>query len=73
MDFSVNKSVKEFVRSKFRDRYSTQVQQQLDKGAEISPVDLKMSTMKPVGARWLVSLYDYLKENSSVIKNGFRI
>ncbi len=68
----VNKSVKEFMRSKFRDWYSTQVQQQLDEGAEISPVDLKMSTMKPLGAHWLVSLYDYLKENSSAIESGFK-
>ncbi len=73
MGLSINKSVKEFMRSKFSDWYSTQVQQQLDEGAEISPVDLKMSTMKPLGARWLVSLCDYLKENSFVIENGFRI
>ncbi len=72
MDLSVNKSVKEFMRSKFRDWYSTQVQHQLDEGAEISPVDLKLSTMKPLGARWLVSLFDNLKENSSIIENGFK-
>ena len=65
MDLSANKSLKDFMRTKFREWYSTQVQHQLDEGAEISPVDLKMSTMKPLGARWLVSLYDYLKENSS--------
>ena len=64
MDVSVNKSVKEFMQTKFREWYLTQVQHQLDEGAKISPVDLKMSTMKPLGARWLVSLYDYLKENS---------
>ena len=72
MDLSVNKSVKEYMRSKFRDWYSMQVQHQLDEGEEISPVDLRMSTMKPVGARWLVSLYDYLKENSSIVENGFK-
>ena len=72
MDLSVNKSVKEFMRSKFRDWYSAQVQDQLDEGEEISPVDLKMSTMKPLGARWLVSLYDYLRENNSIIENGFK-
>ena len=72
MDLSVNKSVKEFMRSKFRDWYSMQVQHQLDEGEEISPVDLKMSTMKPLGARWLVSVYDYMNENSSIVKNGFK-
>ena len=59
MDLSVNKSVKEY---KFKDWYSMQVQNQLDEGKEILPVDLRMSAMKPLGARWLVSLYDYLKK-----------
>lgn len=72
MDLSVNKSAKEFMRSKFRDWYATQVQQQLDEGADIAPVDLRLSTMKPLGARWLVSLYDYLKERPSIIENGFK-
>ena len=72
MDLSVNKSVKEYMRSKFRDWYSMQVQHQLDEGEEISPVDLRMSTIKPLRARWLVSLYDYLKENSSIVENGFK-
>ena len=55
MDLSVNRSVKEFVRGRFRDWYSKQVQQQLSKGKEITPVNLKMSTMKPLSARWLIS------------------
>jgi hypothetical protein len=73
MDFSVNKAAKEFMRKKFSEWYSTEVQKQLEKGAkEISPVDLRMSIMKPLGAQWLVSLYDYLKEHSTIISNGFK-
>ena len=72
MDLSINKSVKEFMRGKFRDWYSEQVQDQLSEGKEITPVDLKMSTMKPLGARWLVSLYDYITENRSIVENGFK-
>ena len=72
MDLSVNKSVKEFMRSKFRDWYSEQVQDQLKEENEITPVDLKMSTMKPLGARWLVSLHDYITENQSIVVNGFK-
>jgi len=56
MDLNVNKSVKEFTRSKFWDWYATQVQQQLDEGKDIAPVDLRMSTMKPLGAHWLLNL-----------------
>ena len=35
-------------------------------------LDLRMSIMKPLGAHWLVSLYDYLKEHPSIIENGFK-
>ena len=73
MDLSVNKAAKEFMRSKFQQWYADEVQKQLDKGAEEhTPVDLKMSIMKPLGARWLVSLHDYLQENDSIMKNGFK-
>ena len=71
MDLSVNKSAKDFMRSKFRNWYATQVQQQLHK-EDIAPVDLRMSTMKPLGASWLVSLYDCLRAQSSIIENGFK-
>ena len=39
---------------------------------ELTPIDLRMSIMKPLGARWLVSLHDYLKDHSSIIRNGFK-
>ena len=71
MDLSVNKAAKDFMRSKFREWYATQVQQQLHE-EDITPVNLRMSIMKPLGARWLVSLYDYLKEHPSIIENGFK-
>jgi len=36
------------------------------------PVDLRISVMKPLGAKWLVDLYDYLKDKPEIIKNGFK-
>ena len=54
MDLSV-KSIKVYMRSKFWDWYSMKVQHQLDEGEEISSVDLRLSTLKPLGARWFVS------------------
>ena len=71
MSTCINKAAKDFMRSKFREWYATQVQQQLHEGEDIAPVDLRMSIMKPLGAHWLVSLYDYLKEHPSIIQNGF--
>ena len=73
MDLSVNKAVKKFMRSRFREWYANEVQKQLDDGVQqITPVDLKMSTMKPLGARWLVSLHDHINENNYLILNGFK-
>ena len=73
MDLSVNKAVKEFMRSRFREWYANEVQKQLDDGVQqITPVDLKMSTMKSLGARWLVSLHDHINENNSFILNSFK-
>ena len=73
MDLSINKAAKEFMRSRFREWYATEVHRQLEEGSkQISPVDLRMSTMKPLGARWLVSLYDYIKQQNSLVLNGFK-
>ena len=60
MDLSINNSVKDFLRNKLTDWYFEQVHQQLTNEEEIAPVDLKMSMTKPLGARWLVSLHDYI-------------
>ena len=72
MDLSVNKSVKDFMRKKFQEWYASEMLKQLDEGADPKPVDFRSSLMKPLGARWLISLYDYLKEHNSIIVNGFK-
>ena len=73
MDLSVNKAAKEFMRSRLREWYASEVQKQLDDGAQqISPVDLKMSTMKSLSAGWLLSLHDYIKKHNSLVTNGFK-
>ena len=73
MDLSINKAAKEFIRKQFSDWYATEVNKQLEEGKQdISPVDLRMSIMKPLGARWLVSLYDYLNQQNDIIINGFK-
>ena len=50
MDIGVNKSAKEFMRNKFSQWYASEVEKQLEHGGEITPVDLKMSIMKQLGA-----------------------
>ena len=36
-----------------------------------SSADMKLTIMKEVGAQWLVSMYDYLRGNHEICKNGF--
>ena len=68
LDFSLNKPTKMFLRSKFQDWFAQQKRGE----KPVEPVDLHLSIMKPLGAQWLVKLYDHFKAKSSVIYNGFR-
>ena len=72
LDLSVNKAAKEFLRKKFQNWYATQVCAQLDGKLEKEAIDLRLSVMKPLGAKWLIELYDYLKSKPDTIKNGFK-
>ena len=69
---SVNKAAKEFMRRKFQDWYSQKICEQLTEDQPVVPVDLKLSVVMPIGAKWLMELYDYLKAKPEIIINGFR-
>ena len=71
LDLSVNKPAKDFVRAKFRDWYGNQICKQLDDGLN-EEVDMRMSTMKPITAHWMINLHAYLSARPSIIINGFR-
>ena len=64
MDVMVNQAAKEFLRTKFCEC------KQIDKGDDLNTVDLRLNVVKPLGARWTIQLYDYLKLNPKIIKNG---
>ena len=71
MDLTINEAAKEFMHCKFHEWYASEVQKQLDKG-ESSPVDLKTSTVKPLRAKWVKSLYDHIKKQDLLVVNGFK-
>ena len=73
LDLSVNKPTKDHIRQTFQSWYAQKVKAELDTGKSPDSVnvDLKMSVIKEVGARWLVSLYDYFLSNPSIVRNGF--
>ena len=50
-----------------------EMKKQLGEGTEVYEIDnpLKLSILKPIHGRWLLGLYDYLRNNKKTITNGF--
>ena len=73
LDISVNKAAKEFLRRQFQEWYSEQICKQLHGSKEnvVQPVDLRLSIVKPLGAKWIVGLYDYMKSKPNIIRMAF--
>ena len=76
MDISVNKPAKDHLKQQFNQWYSEQVLTQLGEVGdmeelEIQPIDLSMSAMKEVSAKWLVNAANYISDNPGIIVNGF--
>ena len=65
MDVSVNKPIKDHMRSSFQKWYAYQVKSQ---NGNHEPVDLRLSVLKPLGAKWFIL---HIQANQSIIKNGF--
>jgi len=49
-----------FLRQQFHDWYVKQICDKLKDEAPVVPVDLKLSTIKPVGAKLMINPYKYL-------------
>ena len=73
LDLSVNKAVKNFLRKQFQEWYAQEVFSQLEEERD-ELIDLRLSTVKPLGAQWMTDMFDYFKSDSGVdiIKNGFK-
>ena len=72
LDVSVNRAAKQFLRRKFENWYADCIVAQENTGKDIEPVDMKLSIVKPIAARWMIDLYNYLVANPQIIKNGFK-
>ena len=73
LDLCVNKASKTFLRKKFQDWYAKEVFTQIEEG-RVEMVDLHLSTVKPLGAQWMVNVFNYFKTNTgiNIIKNGYK-
>ena len=72
LDVSVNRAAKQFMQAKFEGWYADRIIAQKDSGQDIQPVNLRLSVVKPIGAQWVIELYDYLKGRPNIISNGFK-
>ena len=62
LDVNINKSAKEYLRSKFQSWYANKITSKLRAGilsSTLQPVPMQLNIMKPIEAKWMMDLYDY--------------
>ena len=75
LDLTTNNWAKEFLKTKFSQWYSEQIQDALDSGKAIEDIEVKvpLSVMKPLHGCWLIEMYNELTSArcKKVIKSGW--
>ena len=71
---SVTKTAKSFISGKYNSWLSNEVPKQLraEKAHANVKVSLKLSIIKPLYAKWIIDLYNTLKDDKKMAINGFR-
>ena len=74
LDISVNKSAKCFIADKYQDWYAEKVLQQLNRSVAVHnvKVDVKLSIIKPLHAKWIIEMYHHLRRSKQIVISGFR-
>ena len=72
LNLKVHRSRKSFLRDIARIWYAEQVQAQISKGiaSESVSVDLKISILKLIHAKWVTQYYDHIHTDEDIVKNG---
>ena len=68
-----NKPAKSFINDKYNMWYTEQVAKQLSEGKAPADVEvpLNLSEIKPLQAKWIYEMYEYLRGCSDLVLNGF--
>lgn len=71
--FPIFQFIEEHLAEKFKSWYSDEVKQQLDKGKRVEniSIDLQYSRLKELQAMWLVSAFECIKANPTIMTSGF--
>ena len=74
LDINVNGVAKSFLKDRFQKWYTEEIQKQTNDGKGVYEVDIdtRLSRMKSIHARWIIGLYDKLRNSQQLIDNGFR-
>ena len=59
LDLSINKTAKDCLRLQFQEWYAKEIHLQLHRTTEVTPIDLKLSVIKPLSASWIDLLFNY--------------
>ena len=62
LDVSVNKPAKDFLCHQFQIWYAEQICSQ-ENPDQLEPVNLRLQTVKPLGAGWMIQLYDHMESS----------
>lgn len=72
LDISVNKAAKDYLRKEFQSWYADKICSQLKGGSQRNSVDLRLSVVKPLSAKWMMNMFNYIKARPEIIVGGFR-
>ena len=74
LDLTVNKSSKDFVRKEAQSWYSLEIVKQMEAGkrSDQIKVDVCVSVVKPLHAKWIVKYYDYSRTKPQLIIKGWK-
>ena len=73
LDLDLNGHTKEFLKGKFECWYAQRITNQLEGESSVYDVQvpLRLPVIKPIHAKWLLGLYDHLRNSSDIIIKGF--
>ena len=73
LDISVNKPCKDFMRNEAQTWYSEKIKEQLDAGKQSHEVkvEVKISLIKPLHAKWVTKFYDYIRSKPEIVRKGW--
>ena len=75
LDHNVNGQAKQFLKRKFESWYADQVTKGTEKGRNVYIVNIetKLSVVKPLHARWLISFYAHVQNDREMIIKAFQM